>query len=123
MRSNRFWLILLAAVLCAAAVGSYFVLRGSEGTTARIYSDGELVETIELSLVTEEYSFTVTGPEGGTNTVTVEPGRICVSDADCPDRVCVHQGWISNGTVPVVCLPNRLVIEISGTGSVDGVSG
>lgn len=124
MRSTKFWVILLAAVLCAAAVGSYFVLSGSGGTTARIYSGGELVETVELSLVTEGYSFTVTGPNGGTNTVTVEPGRIRVSDADCPDRVCVHQGWIENGVVPVVCLPNGLVIEISGDGGgIDGVSG
>lgn len=124
MRSTKFWVILLAAVFCAAAAGSYFVLRGGSGTTARIYSGGELIETVELSLVTEDYSFTVTGPNGGKNTVSVEPGRICVSEADCPDHVCVHQGWIENGVVPVVCLPNGLVIEISGDGGgIDGVSG
>ena len=43
-------------------------------------------------------------------------GRIRVESADCPDQVCVDQGWISDGTVPVVCLPNRLVIQIEGGG-------
>ena len=50
----------------------------------------------------------------GTNTVQVEPGRIRVSAADCPDQVCVHQGWISTGVVPIVCLPHQIVIEITG---------
>ena len=54
--------------------------------------------------------------QGRTNTITAQPGRIRVESADCPDQVCVDQGWISDGTVPVVCLPNRLVIQIEGGG-------
>ena len=38
------------------------------------------------------------------------------SEAGCPDQVCVHQGFIADGTVPIVCLPNKLIIEISGGG-------
>ena len=124
MRSTKFWIILFAALLAVSAVGSYLVLRGRTGAVAEIYSGGELIESIDLSLVTEGYSFTVTGPDGGENTVLVEPGRICVSQADCPDQVCVHQGWIETGVVPVVCLPNELVIRITGgDGGLDGVSG
>ncbi len=124
MRSTKFWIILFAALLAVSAVGSYLVLRGRTGAVAEIYSGGELIESIDLSLVTEGYSFTVTGTDGGENTVLVEPGRICVSQADCPDQVCVHQGWIETGVVPVVCLPNELVIRITGgDGGLDGVSG
>ena len=47
----------------------------------------------------------------------MEQGRIRVSQADCPDQVCVDQGWIADGTVPIVCLPHKLVIEIVGGGS------
>lgn len=122
MRSNKFWTVLLLVLVIVSA--AWLVLRGSTGAQARIYSGGELVETIDLVHLTESRSFTVTGPNGGENTITAENGRICVSGADCPDQVCVHQGWIENGTVPIVCLPNGLVIEISGAQSaVDGVSG
>ena len=44
----------------------------------------------------------------------VEPGRIRVESADCPDKVCVNQGYISDGTVPIACLPHKLIIRIEG---------
>ena len=94
------------------------------GTVARVTVDGELVEEINLSAVTAPYTFTVEGPGGFTNTILVEPGRVRVLEAGCPDQVCVNQGYISDGAVPIVCLPNRLVIEITGGGdSLDAAAG
>ncbi len=81
--------------------------------TALIYSDGVLVEKIRLGDVDEGYEFTV-GDENRFNVIKVEKGRIRVSSASCPDKICVEQGYISDGLVPIVCLPNKLVIEIKG---------
>ena len=126
MKSTRFWIILTAAVLAVCLAASLLVLGGStHSTTAYVYQGGELLRTIDLSQVDDPFSFTVDGP-AGTNTVQVEPGRIRVARADCPDQVCVNQGWISNGVVPIVCLPNELVIQIAGGTAepeIDGVSG
>lgn len=109
--------ILLLLVLVGAACAAFLVLRpAGEGTLARVTVDGELVEEIDLSAVTQPYTFTVEGPGGFSNTIQVEPGRIRVLEAGCPDQVCVRQGYISDGTVPIVCLPNQLVIEITGGG-------
>ena len=118
--------ILLLLVLAGAVCAAFVLLRpAGEGTIARVTLDGEVVEEIDLSAVTEGYTFTVEGPGGFSNTIEVEPGRIRVREAGCPDQVCVHQGYISDGTVPIVCLPNRLVIEIiSGGGdSLDAAAG
>ena len=96
----------------------------SEAAAARILLDGELLEEIDLERVGTAYSFAVEDGTGGTNTIQVERGRIRVSQANCPDQVCVDQGWISDGTVPIVCLPHRLVIEITGGGdSLDAATG
>lgn len=118
-------IILLLLVLVGAACAAFVLLRSAgEGTVARITLDGKLVEEIDLSAVTEAYTFTVEGPGGFTNTIEVEPGRIRVREAGCPDQVCVGQGYISDGTVPIVCLPNKLVIEITGGGdSLDAAAG
>ena len=59
-------------------------------------------------------SITVPAPNGGSNTVSVRPGAVCVSHASCPDQVCVRQGWVSYSVFPIVCLPNQLVIQIKG---------
>lgn len=109
------WGILLVFLLSAAVVW-FLAVRKPEGTTANIYLDGVCVESMDLSAVEESRSFLVEGP-AGSNRITVEPGRICVSEADCPDQVCVHQGWISNSALPIVCLPNRLVIRIEANAS------
>lgn len=112
-------------LLLAVAVSAVLLLfpRAQEGTLARISLDGEVVRQLDLSRITAPERFTLTGKSGLTNTITVEPGRICVSHADCPDQICVHQGYIDNGTVPIVCLPNRLVIEIIGGGGLDAATG
>lgn len=111
MRSTKFWVICFSLVLLFSAVAAYFVFnKQSDDVVAKIYQDGVCIRSINLSAVLEPYSIEIEGTV--TNLVLVEPGRICVAEASCPDQVCVHQGWISNGVVPIVCLPNGLVIQI-----------
>ena len=45
----------------------------------------------------------------------VEPGRIRVRESDCPDKVCVRTGWITNASQSIVCVPNRTVITVRGS--------
>lgn len=116
-------LLLLLGAVAASAAWLLFRDGSTPSPTARITRDGVLLEEIDLDKVAEPYSFTLEDGSG-TNTVQVEKGRIRVSEADCPDRVCVNQGWISDGTVPVVCLPHRLMVEIrGGGGELDGGAG
>ena len=126
MRRTRFWVLLFSAAAVLAAAGTLWLFWGrSSGTTARIYQDGVLIRTIDLSRVTKPETFVVEGPAGA-NTIEVEPGRIRVAHADCPDQVCVRQDWLSDGVVPIVCLPNRLVIQLEDAShelELDGVSG
>ena len=104
-------MILFAIVLLLAITASVFVLNGTKsGVTAHIYKDGECVHSVDLSKVSESYVLNFDGEIS--NKVSVEPGRICVSNATCPDQICVRQGWISNSIVPIVCLPGELVIQI-----------
>ena len=125
--SNRFWLILLGVIVAGSALAAWLLLsRVSTGSIAAIYLDGELVERIDLAAVTESYTRTYTGKSGITDVVEVARGKIRVKEADCPDQVCVHQGWIETGIVPVVCLPNALVIQIedgSAEPEIDGAVG
>ena len=122
MRTKVIVCLLLGAVAASAA---WLLLRDgdTDAPTARILRDGVLLEEIDLNQVEESYTLTFED-ERGTNTVLVEPGRIRISKADCPDQVCVNQGFISDGTVPIVCLPHRLLVEIVGAeGDLDGGAG
>lgn len=116
--------VLAAVVLLSAGVLLWRKLTPQPARLAKISQGGQQVKEIDLTQVKEPYSFTLEGEDGALNTVLVEPGRICISEASCPDQVCVHQGWISDGSEPIVCLPNQIIIQITGGGNqVDAAAG
>lgn len=89
MIKTKIWVLGIAAVLLPSAAAS--VLLGGlhpGGTVANVYLDGECIRSIDLAAVKEAETFTVTCGDGE-NTILVEPGRICILQADCPDQVCV----------------------------------
>lgn len=115
MKSNKFWIILFGLLLIAALIAALLLPKLYGGGTALVRQNGELIAELDLS---EPRSLVVTGAV--TNTVVVENGEIRVSQADCPDQICVRHSPISSGGDPIVCLPNGLVITIEG-GEIDAV--
>ncbi|MCX7715781.1 MAG: NusG domain II-containing protein [Clostridia bacterium] len=112
IKSTKTWIIIFS-VLALTSLGCWIWMQSVhiDHKIAKIYHNGECIKTIDLNAVSEPYEFTVE-TEHGKNTVRVEFGRIRIVDASCPDHICVNQGWISDGTAPIVCLPNKLVIKI-----------
>ncbi|NLL81500.1 MAG: NusG domain II-containing protein [Tissierellia bacterium] len=53
----------------------------------------------------------------GYNLIEIGDEKVRVIEADCPDKIDVKQGYISNIGETIVCLPNRLIIEIKGIDS------
>lgn len=103
--------IACAAVFLAAAAAVLWQACAPSGSVVRIVSNGELIETIDLSASPDRVIEIET--ERGRNTVTVENHRIRVSEADCPDQTCVKTGFLG-GARPIICLPHKLVIEYTG---------
>lgn len=52
--------------------------------------------------------------EYGYNLLEIGDERVRVIEASCPDKIDVKQGYISNIGEMIVCIPNKLVIEIKG---------
>lgn len=108
--------ILAILISCVLALLLRHTATGADTPyTAYIYQDGRLLQTIPLSQAAETYTFTLEATGGGSNTLEVSPGGIAVTQADCPDRICVLQGRITDSLLPITCLPHRLVIELRPT--------
>lgn len=115
-------LIIIAAVIFAIGIaGSIIVLNAPEKDIAVIRRDDKILYTIDLKTA-EDKTFDVEY-SGSKNTIEIKDGRIRVKDADCPDKVCVKTGWLSSSAIPIVCLPNHLVIEFKDSGKIDAVAG
>ena len=111
--------ILLLFIICLIAVRQ--IVESSDiipYQTADIYHNGILVESISLGMVSETWCLTLVSENGNVNKIEIRPGEIGMLYADCPDQLCVKQGFISNSHLPITCLPNRVVITLRNT---DGV--
>lgn len=98
-------IILLTGIIFLAG----YKLFSSEGRIALITVNGKVVK--ELSLKgTELDDITLKEAEG--TVIEINNGRIRVKSAECPDKICVNAGYISNVGERIVCLPKRLIIEI-----------
>ena len=80
---------------------------------AIIKVDGKLYKNISLSTSKEDATFTVE-TKNGNNTILVKDKSISITHADCHDSLCVSQGSKSKVGDTIVCLPNKLIIEIKG---------
>ena len=115
---SKYWIALLAALLALCLGLSLFTLGGGDASRAQITSDGHLVRTVDLGI---DQEFTVE-TENGYNVVTIKDGKIAVTEASCPDHYCMARGFCAGGS-PIVCLPNRLVIEFLEEAEIDGIVG
>ncbi|MGN0677954.1 MAG: NusG domain II-containing protein [Ruminococcus sp.] len=100
----------VSALFIISIIFSVIILRPSGKRTVEIVQDGEVIYTFDLNTEPDR-SIVIESPNGTSNTVTIEKGEIFISSAECPDKTCVNMGKLKSGNLPIVCLPNHLVIR------------
>ena len=60
--------------------------------------------------------------KNGTNVMQIKDGKVTMKEADCPDKLCVHQKAISTKGGTIVCLPNKVVLEIDSSEKPDSIT-
>jgi hypothetical protein len=76
------------------------------GSVVTVSVDGKKIAEYPLSQ-NREYIL-----NGGTNILVIENGKAYITYASCPDKVCMNQGKISLSGERIVCLPNKVMIEV-----------
>ena len=108
-------LLLMAGLLAAAGIAWGMRSFGAEPAAVAVISiEGERVRQIALEAESDGmHTFT---DRGVTYTLEISESRVRMAQIDCPDHICIKTGWADRQT-PIVCMPNRLVIELEGEGS------
>ncbi len=115
----------VALVLAVAAISVSLIFQGisravGDHPQARVSANGR--EVARFSLWEGDRTLVVKGFQGESR-LEAKDGRVRMVDSACPDKLCVRTGWISRPGESIVCLPNRVVIEIvSGEGGPDVVN-
>ncbi len=111
---KRFDLIIIIVLIVLVLVSFQFIKayqnKDYSEKYVQISVDGKKVKEIPLN---DNETFTVK-TEFGTNVIKVENGKVHVHEADCPDKICIKDGYIDKPGEILVCLPNKVVVEIIG---------
>ena len=63
----------------------------------------------------------------GPSKIEIQEGRVRMISSTCPHKTCVKTGWITHQGQLICCVPNRILIRISGNENksplkLDGIS-
>lgn len=122
MKRNDKLLILAALILAGIVFAWTQWFQKEDGARAVVYVDKEEYASYSL----EKNGKYEIQTERGKNLLIIQDGKADVTEADCPDELCVKQKSIQKNGETIVCLPHRMVVEIvSDSGEeteIDGVT-
>jgi hypothetical protein len=110
------WLDLLIAAAIVLFGLYWLMLRGDTDPAARqvlIYRGDTVVATLPLA---EDRRIDLT-PHGVAMVVEIRDRRVRVLSSSCHQQLCVRKGWTAQVHDPIICIPNRVTIEVTGTES------
>lgn len=103
-------------LICVGILVGFGIWNHEEGSRIVITRDGEVYGTYPLS---QDCRIEIADEDGTvTNILVIQDGKAKMSEADCKDKLCMHQKAISLQNENIVCLPNRIVVTVT-----DAVSG
>lgn len=98
------------ATICVIVFIVFSVMHRSQGSIIVITRNGELYGTYNLS---QNQTIEIENTDHEvTNTLQIKDGVAKMIEADCPDKLCMHQKAISVSKENIVCLPNRIVVTV-----------
>lgn len=103
-------LLVVLALVAAAGIWLFYSAGAEKGKGVEITVDGESEAFLSLD---KDDSVRIE-TEGGYNVITVQDGKVFITEADCRDQICVDHKKIEKIGETIVCLPHKLVVEITG---------
>ncbi len=124
LRPNRYDALVVLAVLALAAllaVKPFLAANApqSGALTVVVTADGQTLDRLPLA----DFGTRTYESSGYTLTLTAADGALSVTESDCPNQDCVRSGAISRAGQSIVCLPARIVAELTGEADYDLVTG
>lgn len=110
-------ILIISIVVISFVCFIWIFVSKSPGKQALVYYQDKLILTVDLNLTK---TYTVKG-ELGKVVIQTKEGKIKVEEENSPRHLCSRQGWVSTTYESIVCLPNKIVIQITSDESLDAV--
>lgn len=109
---NKKDIVLIISVLLIAIVLYIGINRFSKtGNTVNITSDGVDYGSYNIN---QDNTIKIAIDDDNYNVVEIKAGKVRVIEASCPDKICENHVSIHKNGESIICLPNKLVVTITG---------
>ena len=102
----------IALIFIASVIAIILGMKKSDSTCVEVIQDNKVIYRFDLP-EEENRTIRVESSDGSWNDIKIENGEISIIGADCPDKTCVKTGVLRSESVPIVCLPHKLVIRFA----------
>lgn len=106
LKKNDKILIIVIAAIAIMGFLFYSIIGQKNAGQVTIKVNGEIQGTYSLA---QDREIEI---NNGTNLLHIKDGKADMTDADCPDKLCVNQKAISKNRENIICLPNKVVVEV-----------
>lgn len=117
MKLKKLWITVCIVIFLIGMIGSLWLIFKPHGQTVQIIQDGKVLYTIDLEK-SEDRTIEIEY-QGSKNIIQIQDHQIRVMDAECPNQTCVKMGELKSSAAPIVCLPNKLVIQFAESDEID----
>lgn len=114
IKKKDLFLIIIIMITSVFFIITSVIKKGTSPNTVKITISG--LEYASYSLYNDREVEISNGY--GNNKIVINNGMVFISEADCPDKYCVKHKPISKSGESVICLPHKLVVEITGENDV-----
>lgn len=117
MKVKKWDVIIIGLFVVASFIPALIFTLQTRGDSGGYYVEikvqGELYDTVQLTGHTGRDEIRIE-TKLGVNVVEIIDEKVGMYEADCPDKICYSPEYIAMPGETIVCLPNRIVIEVKG---------
>lgn len=106
LKKNDKILVLIIVIIVALTFLMHEMIGGKGANCVTVKVNGKIEGVYSLS---EDQEIEI---NGGTNILLIKNGEADMIGADCPDKLCVNQKAVSKNNENIICLPNKVVVEV-----------
>lgn len=117
--------IIIGIVLLLALIGwiIFYLISYNDGENGEVYAEifvlAELFHRVPLRA--EDYEILIDNGEGGYNLIRITGDGAYIAEASCRNQICVNAGKHSRPGQIIACLPNRVLVRLTGQPGEDTV--
>lgn len=112
-----FDIIVYVLVLALAVTAIIFIFK-PQGSHVKVTVSGEVVDEFDLfQTVDKTYEL-----KTGKMRLIISDGKVWIEESACPEHICKHIGKISKAGEKIICIPNSMIIEVTGESEVEAIT-